>query len=186
MKKVIEKIKYPKFVLLSLTIFIAIIIFSYTHIFLPLFNFLLSLGYFGIFLTGIFYSYSFTAIPATAVLLVLAEKENIILTAFVAGFGAVIGDLLIFKFIRHSFDDELKLFAKEKVIIYIKGKAHRVLKKYFMILTGFIIIASPLPDEIGVFLIAEFTSITTKLFSLIAFILDTCGILVILIIGQSI
>lgn len=54
MRKIIEKIKYPKFLILSLTITIAIIIFSYNHIFSPLFSFLLALGIFGIFLTGIF------------------------------------------------------------------------------------------------------------------------------------
>lgn len=187
MRKIIEKIKYPKFLILTLTITIGIIIFSYSHIFSPLFSFLLALGIFGIFLTEIFYSYSFTSIPATAVLLVLAKQGdyNLILIALIAGVGAVIGDLLIFKFIQHSFDDELKKFSREKIIIYIKGKAHPMLQKYFMLLTGFLIIASPLPDEVGVFLVAEFTEISTKLFTLIAFILDTCGILVILIIGTT-
>ena len=186
MKDYFSKIKYPKFLLLSFTIFIAIMIFSFSGAFTPMFDFLLSLGFFGIFLTGMFYSYSFTAIPATAVLIVLSQNENILLVAIIAGFGAVIGDLLIFKFIRHSFEDELKIFSKEKIIIYISGKAHPILKKYFMLRRGFFLVASPLPDEIGVFLLAEFTEISTKLFTLIALILDICGILVILIIGNSI
>lgn len=188
MKNFELNVKYPKFLLLTVSIFIAIIIFSFAGVFTPVFDLLLSLGFVGIFLTGMFYSYSFTGIPATAVLLVLAKQGdyNLILIAFVAGVGAVLADLLIFKFIRHSFEDELELFSKEKIIIYISGKAHPILKKYFMLVTGFLIIASPLPDEIGVFLVAEFTEISTKLFSLIAFILDTCGILFILIIGTMI
>ena len=76
MKDYFSKIKYPKFLLLSFTIFIAIMIFSFSGAFTPMFDFLLSLGFFGIFLTGMFYSYSFTAIPATAVLIVLSQNEN--------------------------------------------------------------------------------------------------------------
>jgi len=184
-------VKYPKFLLLGITLFFAIVIFSYQVIFSPIFLFLLSLGLFGIFLTGILYSYSFTSIPATAVLIILGKSSssyeyNLILIAIIAGLGAVIGDLIVFKFIRHSFEDEIDKFCNEKVIIYIKNRTNRLVKKYFMLVIGFIIISSPLPDEIGVFLVAEFTEISTKFFTLLSFVLNTCGILFILILSNSI
>lgn len=181
------KIKYPKFLTLIITIIFAFLILSHEFIISPIVNLLLSLGTFGIFLTGVFFAYSFTAAPATAVLLIIAKSNiNFIFIAVIAGFGALIGDLLIFKFIRHSFINELELFSKEKIVLYINGKTHPIIKKYVMIIIGFIVIASPFPDEIGIFLLAEFTFISTRLFSLLSLILNTCGILVILIIGNVI
>ena len=49
---------------------------------------------------------------------------------------------------------------------------------------GFII-ASPLPDEIGVTMIAASKSISAKVFSVISYVLNTAGIFVILMIGGS-
>lgn len=179
------KIKYPKLFFFFLTILIAYIMFSNRN-FLPFHNFLLSSGYAGIFLAGILFVYGFTAAPATAILLILAKEQNILLAGFIAGFGALFGDLLIFNLIKHSFKDEIKKISKEKIYIYINNKTPKPFKKYFIpILAGFII-ASPLPDEIGVSLLAISTKISIKTFSLISYILNTIGIFVILMIGKFI
>ena len=45
--------------------------------FSPFHNFLLSLGYFGTFLAGVFFTYGFTAAPATVILLILSNEQNI-------------------------------------------------------------------------------------------------------------
>ncbi len=69
--------KYPKFLLLFITFLIAYLLFSgRTN---PKFHlFILSLGFFGTFLTGILFTYGFTAAPATAIFLILAKEQNII------------------------------------------------------------------------------------------------------------
>lgn len=185
MKKPLSKIKYPKFFLLILTFIIAYIIFSGRN-FSPFHNILLSLGYAGTFLTGIFFSYGFTAAPATAILLILAKEQNILLAGFIGGFGALVGDLLIFKFIRHSFSDEIKKLSKERAFNNINSKIPRSIKKYLIpVLAGFII-ASPLPDEIGVSLLATSTTISRRVFSIMSYLLNTAGIFAILIIGNLI
>ena len=179
------KIKYPKFFFFLLTLLIAYIIFN-SKDFLPFHNFLLSLGYIGIFLAGILFTYGFTAAPATAILLIFAKEQNIFLAGFIAGFGALIGDLLIFNFIKHSFKDEIKKISKEKIYVYLNNKTPCLFKKYFIpVLAGFII-ASPLPDEVGVSLLAISTKISTKIFSIVSYILNTIGIFVILFIGNFI
>ena len=76
-------IKYQKLLLLLLTFVIAYILFS-GKTYLPFYNFLKTLNYLGVFLAGVFFAYSFTAAPATAILLILAKEQNILLTGFIA------------------------------------------------------------------------------------------------------
>ena len=185
MDKTLSKIKYPKFLLLILTFVMAYMIFNWRN-FLPIHDALSSGGYLETFLVGILFAYGFTAAPATAILLILAKEQNILLAGFIAGFGALAGDLLIFKFIRHSFADEIEKLSKEKMLNRASDKMPKILKKYLVpILAGFII-SSPLPDEIGVSLLAASIKISTKVFSILSYILNTAGIFVILIIGTLI
>lgn len=184
MKKIWLKIKYPKFLLLIFTFVIAYLMFTGQD-FLPFHNSLFNLGYFGTFLAGVLFTYGFTAVPATVILLILAGEQNILFAGFIAGFGALIGDLIIFKFIRYSFADEIEKISQEKIINHINNKLPSLFKKYFVpILAGFII-AFPLPDEIGVSLLATSQSISTKFFSILSFSLNTAGIFIILIIGSN-
>lgn len=185
MKEILQKIRYPKFLFLILTFVAAYILFSGRNL-LPFHNSLLSLGYFGTFLAGIFFVYGFTAAPATAILLILAEDQNIIFAGFIAGFGALFGDLLIFKLIRHSFADELEKLRKERMVSYFGNKIPDLLKKYLMPMLAGFIIASPLPDEIGVSLLVASKAISIKIFSIFAYLFNTIGIFIILMIGNLI
>lgn len=106
MHKFLPKFKYPKFLLLFITFFIAYFLFSGRN-YLPFHNFVISTGYFGTFLTGLMFSYGFTAAPATSIFLILAEYQNIYAAALIGGLGALVTDLLIFKFIKISFADEI-------------------------------------------------------------------------------
>lgn len=173
--------KYPKFIILLLTFVLAYIIFQGKETF-----YLDSSSYFGIFFLGMFYSYGFTAAPATAILLSIAQEYNIFLIAFIAGFGSLIGDLFLFKLIRTGFKDEINNLSKEHFFIKIRKKIPKFLKKYLILLFGFLFIASPLPDEIGVSILAGMTNINSKLFSILSYILNTLGIFIILLIGKFI
>ena len=174
--------KYPKFLLLIGTFILAYIIFTNKDIsFIN--NALLKLGYFGTFIAGILYTYSFTAAPATAILLIIAEEGNIVLNSLIAGLGALLGDFIIFKSIRLSFSDEINKISKEK--FFKKIKISSKIKRYLIPVLSFIIIASPLPDEIGVSLLAIYKKISTSLFLIISYSLNTLGIFIILILGNS-
>jgi len=176
--------KYPKFFGLLLTIIIAILIFNDDRI-ISQENFIAIENYLSSFTLGVMYSYGFTAALSTGALLVIADQQSILITGLIAGLGALIGDLIIFRFIRRSFNDELNLLAKTK---HIK-KMRNFLKKYSALnktvpLLAYIIIASPLPDEIGVALVATYRDVTTKSFAAMSYILNTIGIFTILIIGR--
>jgi len=183
MKSIKSKIKYPKLFLLIITFIVAYIIFYERNI--PIFHdILLSLGYPGILLAGIFFAYGFTAAPATAFLILMANNQNIFVSALIGGFGALIGDYLIFKLIRHSFHDEIKKLSDEKIIKYIHKKSPSAIKKYFIPVFAGLIIASPFPDEMGVALLASSKIISSRIFFVISFVLNTAGIFVLLLLSQ--
>jgi uncharacterized membrane protein YdjX (TVP38/TMEM64 family) len=185
----IRKFRYPKLFLLLLTIFFAVIFFYEGNNYAPLHDFLISLKYLGIFLGGVFYAFGFTAAPATAVLLVLAKEQSIILAMLIGGFGALLSDLFIFMFIRYSFMDEIKELKKEKITKSINKEGKSLFGHYykhiFPALAGFLI-ASPLPTEIGVSMMASMKKISIKKFIIIAYLLHSLGILIILLIGNSV
>lgn len=182
-----ERIKYPKLLLLLLTFVVAYIIFREWET-LPFHDFLLTYWYAGALLGGLFFVYGFTAAPATVLLLFLGRENNLLLVGVIAGAGALVGDLLIFKFVRHSFADEIERIWQWKIWLWfevITRRAPEGLRKYILLVFAGFIIASPLPDEIGVLLLATFNGISLGPFSILAFALNTIGIFLILMLGAS-
>ena len=107
-------------------------------------------GIIGTFISGIFFTSVFTITPSTAVFVEIMHTQNIWLTAFLGAFGALLGDLLLVLFIRdHVSKDLAYLLGKAKhtrVWHIIHLKSLRSLSP----IIGALVIASPLPDEIGV------------------------------------
>ncbi len=177
--------KYPKFLLFFITVMISYIVFSNGHS-LPLKNAIISLGYLGTFIAGVFFAYSYTAAPATALFLILAKEQNLLIAGMIGGLGALIGDLVIFSFIKMSFKDEIKKLAHEKIVVYLDRTFPYNIKKYLIPVFAGFIIASPLPDELGIALLAISQHISIKIFALLSFALNTLGIFAILYIGNLI
>jgi len=132
------------------------------------------------FIAGLFYSYGFTSGIAVAFLVSISDNLASVTIAAIAGVGALISDLLIFNFIRHSFMDEIKMLGQTKYIKALLNATPNVLKKYLSPLLAIIVIASPLPDELGVSMFAGLTKISKAKFIMISFMLNSLGILVIL------
>jgi hypothetical protein len=182
MGKTSKRFKYPKFTILVLMFAAAYVILS-GRTFGPLHDALVSLGYAGDFIDGIFYSYGMTGAPAAAVFIIIAKGQNIILAAILGGLGSLFTDLVLFNFIRHSFNDEIELLSKEKFLISAGNKIPRRLRRPVLTLIAFFIIASPLPDEIGVSMLACEKWISEKVFSVLSFALNTTGIFILLWLG---
>ena len=173
---------YPKFLLLFITFIVAYLIFS-GRAYQPLNEFILSIGYFGTFIAGAMFAYGFTAAPATALMLIMAKEQNLIAAGLIGGLGALVGDLLIFSFIRVSFKDEIERLSKERFVKKFNGRISNHLKKYLLPVFAGFIIASPLPDEIGVTLLAAYRHISVKMFIVLSYLLNTAGIFFILYVG---
>lgn len=175
--------KYTNIVLLLLGLALAIILLS-AELFQSFVLKMGGFGYLGAFFAGIFFVSTFTVVPAAITLFLLGESLNPYLLAVIAGSGAVIGDFLIFRFIKDELYREVALLASE---VIRKGYFRRIvrLKTFSKLLpvVGAIIIASPLPDELGIALMG-LTKIKTQKLILITFVLNTLGILVIVEIGS--
>ena len=147
-------------------------------------NFVYSLGkleYLGVFIAGMFFTFGFTTPFAVGFFLVL-DPVNPFLVAIVGGLGSLLGDLLIFSFIRFSLADEFERLEKTGPIRLIRKEmklhlSHRA-RVYILYALAGLIIASPLPDEAGVTMLAGFTHIKIKVMVAISLIFNTLGILI--------
>lgn len=133
-------------------------------------------GWIGVIVMGIFYASLFTVAPATVVLLEMTHYYPFWLVAILGGLGAVIGDLIIFRFIKdHLFKDIIAGLNEQGSQKILKLRSHKILKILFCII-GAIIVAVPLPDEIGLALMG-LSKIKTKNFIILSFLLNGLGIL---------
>lgn len=176
--------KYPRLTLLVIILVITFIFFSKNEFFIgELFK---RSGIVGAFISGFFYSFSFTAFTAMAALFELGGvSEDLIQLGLIAGIGTTIGDLVIYKTARISFSNEFKLLYKEPILKVITKPIPMRLQHVLKLIVGVLIIASPLPDEAGVALLANGYVFPKKVFVTIAYILNTLGIFSILFIGKQ-
>ncbi|MEM5870133.1 MAG: hypothetical protein QXR09_03145 [Candidatus Aenigmatarchaeota archaeon] len=147
-------------------------------------NFIRSLGefsYLGAFASGIFYTYGLTSPVAIAVLAVMGETMNFLLVSIIAALGSVVGDYFIFKFVKDHLLKEIEDLFEESGINFRKIRLSKNFRAIVPIFAGFII-ASPLPDEIGVALLG-ISEYHTKKFFLFSYILNFLGILLIVCLG---
>lgn len=142
-------------------------------------NYLLHLGnfgYIGAFMAGILFVSTFTVATGAIILLVLAETLSPIEIGLIAGLGAVMGDFIIFRFVKDDLVKEINFIYEQ-----IDGGHH--LKKIFhtryfswtLPVIGAAIIASPLPDEVGVSLMG-LSRLRTYQFIFVSFVLNAIGI----------
>jgi len=139
-------------------------------------------GYLGVSIAGFLFSFGFTT-PFAIGAFITMNPQNIFLSAIFGGVFATLADLTIFSMIKISFMDEFKKLSKNNSVKEINslGKMmNKKIKYYFLYLFAGIIIASPLPDEIGVTMLAGLGHIEIKKFAIITFLANTLGIFIML------
>ena len=176
--KRIFSFKYPKLFLLIFFIALSYYLFS-TPLISDLVNSFNHLGHFGVFISGAMTAFGFTA-PFGIGLLSKINPENILLATIIAGIGAMVTDIFIFHTIKFSFTDELKKLEKTKAIKEIekivKENKHIKVAHYLLYVIAGLIIVTPIPDEIGVSMLAGLTTINPIKFAVISFCLHTSAI----------
>ncbi|HBT81830.1 TPA: hypothetical protein DEB04_03905 [Candidatus Giovannonibacteria bacterium] len=130
----------------------------------------------GSFIAGLFFTSIFTVAPAAVTLGEIAQANSVILTALFGALGAVAGDLIIFKFMRDRFSRHLMKLIKtgnhgKRLMVLFKLRSFRWLTFF----AGGFIIASPLPDELGIALLG-FSKLKTSLFVPLSFTFNFLGI----------
>ncbi|MEM5829736.1 MAG: hypothetical protein QW040_03165 [Candidatus Aenigmatarchaeota archaeon] len=176
--------KYKNLFFLGLSTFIAV--FSLRNVFARemLTSYLSSLGYFGTFVAGIFFTYGLTAPVAASVFILLSKTVNPFVASILGAFGAVLGDYLIFRFVKFNLVKEIDDLMSKGGIKLKEIRLSGKFRKIVPVIAGFII-ASPLPDEIGsaLFGLSEFE---TKRFLYFSYFLNLIGILSLILLGKVI
>lgn len=135
-----------------------------------------SFGYVGAFIAGILFVSTFTVATSALVLLTLAETLSPIEIGLIAGLGAVVGDMLIFNLIKDNLANEIEeIYDQMDSGHHLKKLFHSKYFNWSLPIFGAIIIASPLPDEMGISLI-NLSKMSTLKFILISYILNSIGI----------
>ena len=190
--------KHHNLILLVVSIVIAYYILRFQPV-LSFIHGLSYLGYLAAFILGMMFTYAFTVAPATAVLYNLGNQFNPFLIALIGAFGSVISDYIIFRFVRDKLIDEIKLLSKEvnhltkpvsdlvfteeiTVVLWKKISRSRIWKHLIPIVAGFVI-ASPLPDELGVAIFGA-AKYEPKRFIIISYCLNFVGILAVTSLGK--
>lgn len=140
--------------------------------------------YLDAFIGGLMFVFTFTIPVGALVLVSAADHLPVIFVALIGGLGAVLGDFLIFRFVRDNLLHEVEPICAGPSSGYFKRIFCSRYFRWTMPVLGAIIVALPLPDELGVGLMG-FSQMSSRRFLLITYILDTAGILI-LIAGASI
>ncbi len=133
----------------------------------------------GSFIAGMFFTSIFTTAPSIVTLGQIAHSNSIALTAFFGAIGAVLGDLIIFRFVKDRLSEHLMELIKHEGW----GKRAKALLRlkylrWFTFFAGGLIIASPLPDELGISILG-LSKIKTLWFIPISFAFNFIGIIII-------
>ncbi len=142
-------------------------------------------GYVGGFIAGLFLVSTFTVAPSAIVLFHLAEQLNPVLLALSAGAGGVIGDVVLFKFLKDRVYEELAPVAEKLGGSNLRLIMHSPYFGWFAPVLGALIIASPFPDEIGISLLG-LSKINTLHFMALTFLLNTLGIFAIILVAHGV
>ncbi|MDO8584498.1 MAG: hypothetical protein Q7R85_00025 [bacterium] len=136
----------------------------------------------GSFIAGIFFTSIFTTAPAMVVLGQIAQANSPLLVALFGGLGALLGDLIIFRFIKDRLSEDILALLHERR--RIRAILHRRAFRYLTMFLGAAIIASPLPDELGLALLG-FSKIRMSLFVPFSFFANAAGIYIIGLVARA-
>jgi hypothetical protein len=180
--KKIFSFKYPKLFILIVVILLTYYIFTQPFISEAI-GFFSGLGHFGVFLSGMLTSIGFSAVFGFG-LLSKINPSNILIATLIAGVGATITDLIIFKSIKLSFVDEFKKLEKTTLVRdiekIVKKNKFVLIRHYLLYIFAGIVLATPLPDELGVSMLAGLTTIKPLKLTAISFVLHSFTIFLVL------
>ena len=140
---------------------------------------------FGAFIAGIFFTSIFTTAPAIAALGEISIIHGIFYTALFGAVGSVLGDLIIFRFVRDRFSEHVsEIMMHQSVWRRFHLLFKRRFFRWFTFFVGGFILASPLPDELGIAVLG-FSKMRVKYFALLSFAFNFLGILAIGLVARS-
>lgn len=140
---------------------------------------ILPLKFISSFLAGMLYASFLTSPVSVAMLAALAKANNPVTLALLAGLGAAFADLLIVRFFR-GVSKDINLISEQLRINKITGILKKWRVEFLVPLIGIFIVASPLPDEVGLMMLGA-SKLKYYQLAILTYVLNTAGILMIVI-----
>lgn len=182
MKKLFRLHDHQKLTLLLVTIIFAYVISHQPIVEKLIYNFE-SYGYLSTFLAGILFAFGFTT-PFAIGFFIKANISNVIISSLIAGIGSTVATIIMFKWFKLSFQDEIDDLERtkdfQKVIKTIDKEIPHKIRIYLAYTFIGLILASPIPNEFSTFLLAGLKRINHKVLTILTFIASTIGIYIIL------
>jgi hypothetical protein len=183
------RIQYPKLLLLC-TSFAAAYMLYHAGYFDSLSQLLHGKGYISMFLAGMLFCLGFTAPFGLFIIIEMASQLNPFLAAIVGGLGGLCMDMFLFEVARLSLKDELRRMAsagwfRNAIKLLYHEKISDTVRSYIVWVFAGFIIASPLPDEIGLTMLSGVATIDMRRLAVMCFVLDVLGILVVLLMARA-
>lgn len=136
------------------------------------------LKWFGVVFAGAFFTSMFTTAPAIALLSTFAETTPLAALAILGGLGAVCGDYIIFRFAKDRIAQDFKYLLSFSKRDRFPAIFQTRIFRFFVPFLGALIIASPLPDEIGITMLG-LSNMKDKIFFPVSFLANGTGIFII-------
>lgn len=163
-----------KFFLFAVSIGVAYLLIR-TEAVLTIISFAKEWEYLGVFFAGMMFTSAFTIAPATVVLGEIAAQNHLLSVAVVGGLGAAVADCLIL----FLFENRIRLHLAstkdrghyKRLMVFFSTPGMHI----FGLVVGAILIALPLPDEIGLALMG-LTHVKVSHLLPVAFVLNTIGV----------
>jgi hypothetical protein len=131
--------------------------------------------YLSILVAGVMFTSMFTTAPAMVVLAEIALGQPVWLVASLGALGAMGGDFFIYRFVKDNLADDLQALLQLAPKIRFPAIFRSRIFRWLPPLIGALIIASPLPDELGVTILGV-SKAPKVIFLLISFSFNFIGI----------
>ncbi len=182
---------FPRLSLVLISVFLAIILFE-EGAFVWIESHVSRGGHVFLFcLAGFLSSISITAPFGIALIIASAQSMHPVPAAILTGTGAVLADLALFELVRFSLHEELTRLFRAQIFMKIHDLFHHPsfeekVREYLVWSFAGLLIASPFPDEFGIFLLGSASRMKTKTFAALCFVLNTIGYFIILSAARAI
>lgn len=135
------------------------------------------------FVAGIFFTSTFTVLPAMATFIALSQTESVLEIALFGAMGAVIGDLIIFLFVRDIISEDIALLTKSRSAKHAFRFFRTGFMRHFIPVIGALMIASPVPNELGISLLG-LSHTKLKILIVISIVMNFIGIALVSAVGK--
>lgn len=153
-------------------------------VFVSIFGFLEGLGYAGGFIAGLLSVSFFTAAPAVVLMVDLSTQLEPYWLALIIAAGSTVGDWLALKFYDEKVFAELKPLFKRLGLSSIIRIMRNRFTSWILFLAGAFIIATPIPDEVGLSLMG-ISKIRKRYILFICFLLNMFGALTLILVTRA-